>query len=128
MKERYRFWLHNRYTVTLGSMALLAVLWNIYVAMNNDGIIQGRVVDSHHQPVPGATVVLSERTLLVTASRDKTETQSDGTFRFKGHNLYHMYLEAYKEGIGRMAPKEFRLYFRGQNLVLREPLTLSEPK
>ena len=128
MKERFRSWLSNRYTITLGSMALLAALWNIYVAMNNDGIITGRVVDRNDQPVSGAIVVLSEKSLLVTASRAKTTTNTDGTFRFTGHHLYHIYLETYKEGVGRMPSKEFCLYFKGQNLFLKKPLVLADSR
>jgi hypothetical protein len=118
----------NRYTITLGSIAILAALWNIYVALNNDGIITGRVVGPDHQPVAGATVVLSEKSLLVTIPRAEIRTNSDGTFRITGHNLHHLYLEAYKEGAGRMPPKEFRLYFKGQNLSLKKPLVLADSR
>jgi hypothetical protein len=117
-----RLW--NRYTVTFGGMALLAGLWNLYVISNNDGIISGRVVGPDGRPVEGATVVLSEKTLLVSAPRAKTTTDVHGSFRFSGHTLYHLYLEASKEGVGRMPSKEFRLYFKGQNLTLREALRL----
>jgi hypothetical protein len=119
----WRF-LWNRYTITFGGLALLAGLWNVYVALNNDGIIGGRVVGPDGRPVEGATVVLSEKTLLVSAARAKTITDASGSFRFSGHRLYHIYLEASKEGVGRMPSKEFRLYFKGQNLTLRGPLRL----
>jgi len=128
MKEGSLSWILNRYTITLGSIAILAAVWNIYVALNNDGIITGHVVAANHQPVAGATVVLSEKSLLVTIPRAETRTNSDGTFRITGHNLYHLYLEAYKEGAGRMPPKEFRLYFKAQNLSLKKPLVLPDSR
>ncbi len=114
----------NRYIITFGAIALVVGLWNIYVALNDDGLIMGRVVGPDNRPVEGATVVLSERTLLVSAARARTTTDASGAFRFSGHRLYHLYLEAFKEGVGRMPPREFRLYFRGENLTLREPLRL----
>ncbi len=116
--------LRNRYFVTFGSMTIVVAAWNLYVALNDDGIITGRVVGPDRQAVAGATVVLNEKTLLVSAARAKTTTDGEGRFRFSGHHLYRLYLEASKEGIGRMKPKEFRLYFKGQNLSLKEPLRL----
>jgi hypothetical protein len=121
-------WLRNRYTITLGSIAALVVAWNLYVALNNDGIIAGRVVTAAQQPVRGATVLLSEKTLLVAVPKGTATTNEKGEFRFTGHTLYHLYLEAYKEGVGRMPPKEFRLYFKGQNLFLKKPLVLADAK
>jgi hypothetical protein len=121
-------WLRNRYTITLGSIAALVVAWNLYVALNNDGIIAGRVVTAAQEPVRGATVLLSEKTLLVAVPKGTATTNEKGEFRFTGHSLYHLYLEAYKEGVGRMPPKEFRLYFKGQNLFLQKPLVLADAK
>ncbi len=118
--------LWNRYSITFGGIAVLTALWNLYVILNDDGILAGRVVGPDRKPVPGATVVLSEKTLLVTAPRAQTMTDAEGGFRFNGHRLYHFYLEAYREDVGRMQAKEFRLYFKGQNLILREPLRLEK--
>jgi len=121
-------WLRNRYILTLGALGVLAISWNIYVALNNDGIIAGRVVTAEQQPVSGATVTLSERSLLVAVPKGRTVTDDKGAFRFAGHTLHHFYLEASKEGAGRMPPKEFRLYFKGQNLLIEKPLVLAESK
>ncbi len=118
----------NRYVLTLGTIAVLVVAWNAYVWMNNGGTITGRVIDASGRPIANATVLLTERTLLVSEVRAKTTTDPDGRFRFTGHQLYHLFLEAEKEGAGRVTPAEFRLYFRGQNLVLQEPLRLAPSK
>ena len=128
MRNTAMAWLRNRYILTLGSIAVLAVSWNIYVALNNDGIIAGRAVTADQQPVSGATVVLSERSLLVAVPKARATTNEKGDFRFTGHTLHHLYLEAQKEGVGRMPPKEFRLYFKGQNLFIEKPLALVESK
>lgn len=118
--------LKNRYTLTFGGFGLLALLWNGYVMLNDDGILSGTVVDRHHRPVAAARVVLSEKSLLVTAPRDEVATDVHGRFRFEGHSLYHLYLEAAKGGLEGRAHREVRLYFRGQNKVLKTPLILEE--
>jgi hypothetical protein len=118
--------LYNRYTITFGTIALLAMAWNVYVMVNDDGIVAGRVVASDGSPVENATVVLSEKTLLVTSPRDKTTTDADGRFKFSGHSVYHVYLEAYKNGVGRAPQKDYHLYFRGQNLNLSESLQIEQ--
>ena len=128
MKKAAMAWLRNRYTLTLGSIAVLAISWNIYVALDNDGIITGRVVTADQQPVSGATVVLSERSLLVAVPKGRATTNESGEFRFTKHTLHHLYLKAYKEAVKRMPPKEFRLYFKGQNLFLKKPLVLAGSK
>ena len=114
----------NRYTLTFGAIAIIAAIWNIYVALNNDGIIVGRVVGPDNRPAEGATVTLFQKTLYVAEPRDKTTTDKNGAFSFKGHGSYRLWLEALKEGIGKSPKEEYRLYFRNQNLNLRKPLRL----
>ena len=83
-------WLRNRYTLTLGSLAILAVSWNLYVALNNDGIIAGRVMTADQQPVGGATVVLSERSLLVSIPKGRAVTDKKGSSASPGM-LAHLF-------------------------------------
>ncbi len=115
-----RFWLLNRFVVTIVVVAVAVGAWNIYVANNDDGIIEGQVVGPDGAPVEGATVTLSERTLLVAQARDKATTDADGRFVFRDHRLHRLYLEADKEGEGHAGPIEYRLYFKGENMVLEE--------
>jgi Carboxypeptidase regulatory-like domain len=117
-------WLKNRFVLTFGGIALLTALWNVYVAFNDDGIIEGQVIDASGAPVEGATVRLTERTLLVAQPRGTAKTDADGRFLFTGHNLHHLFLEAAR-GDGKAGPFEYRLYFNGENLMLRKPLQLS---
>ncbi len=117
-------WLRNRFFVTFAAVALLAAAWNLYIVFNDDGIIRGRVVDAGGAPVEGASVMLSERSLLVARPRGQTVTDADGRFAFKGHELHRLYLEASKEGAGRIGQREYRLYFKGQNMELDAPLQL----
>jgi hypothetical protein len=118
-------WLRNRFVVTFGGAALLAAVWNVYIVYHDDGIIKGQVVGPSGAPVPGATVRLSEKTLLVSQARGQTTTDADGRFEVKGHDMHRLYLQADKDGVGRYGPREFRLYFNGENLILGKPLQLS---
>ena len=119
-----RILLFNRYTLTFGAIAIIASIWNLYIAFNNDGVITGQVVGPDNQPVPGATVTLFQKTLYIAEPRDKTRTDKNGAFTFSGHNSYKLWLEAEKEGIGKSKKEEYRLYFRNQNFTLRKPLRL----
>ncbi len=117
----------NRYTITFGLTLVIALLWNLFVSFNDSGILSGRVVDQNNQPIGNARVILSEKTLLVTASRDEVITDADGYFRFEGHKLYHLYLEVSKDDLASASSQEVRLYFKGQNKILKKPLVL-EPQ
>ena len=119
--------LYNRYTVTFGTIGLLAIVWNAYVMFNNDGIIIGHVVTPNGVPVGNATVILSEKTLMTNTQLDRTTTDTEGRFEFSNHNIYHVYLEAYRDTTNSNASKsDYHLYFRGQNLYLPEPLQIME--
>lgn len=114
----------NRYTITFGITIAIALLWNLFIIFNDSGILNGRVVDRDNQPISNARVVLSEKTLLVTAPRDEVFTNAEGYFRFEGHRLYHLYLEASKDDLGSSSSQKIRLYFKGQNRTLKKPLVL----
>jgi hypothetical protein len=118
-------WLRNRFVVTFGGAALLTAIWNVYIVYHDDGIIRGQVVGPDGVAVSGATVKLSEKTLLVSQARGQTTTDADGRFEFTGHRMHRLYLEADKDGIGRYGPREYRLYFNGENLFLDKPLRLA---
>lgn len=117
-------WLNNRFAITFGTIAVLVAIWNIYIAFHDHGLIEGRVVGPNGRPVAGATVTLSERTLLVAQERGKTTTDAGGRFRFTGHALHRLYLQAEKDGVGQFGPHQYRLYFQGEDLILQAPLRL----
>lgn len=118
----------NRYIITFGSIAIVTVLWNLYVAFNNDGIVVGWVVGPDNRPVAGATVTLFQKTLYVAKRRGSATTDKSGQFLLAGHKSYRFWLEAEKEGLGKSPKEEYRLYFRNQNLTLHEPLRLEVTK
>ena len=117
-------WFANRFVLTFGAIAIIVALWNVYVASHDEGLIEGRVVGPGGAPVAGATVTLTERTLLVARPRGTTQTDAEGKFEFTGHDLHHLFLEAEKPGAGRADPREVRLYFKGENFRLDAPLEL----
>ena len=119
-------YLLNRYSITLASIAMLALLLNIYVIFNDDGLVIGHVVDSSGKPVSGAKVTLFEKTLFVAEPRLHATTDEQGEFRFSGHKYYRIWLEAKKEGSGVFPKTEFRLYFKGQNRWFEKPFSLAE--
>ena len=114
----------NRYMITLGAVATLAGLWNLYVAFNNEGIVRGQVVDQENRPVEGASVTLFQKTIYVAEPRGTAITDKSGHFQFTDHKSYRFWLEAAKDGVGKSPKVEYRLYFRNQNLTLTEPLRL----
>jgi hypothetical protein len=121
----WRDWLINRVTITFGALALVVVLWNLYVAYHDDGILAGTVVGPAGRPVPGAEVVLSERTIVSLEPIAETVTDDAGHFEFARHDRHRVVLTASKPGVGASGRLEVRLYFRNQNRLLDEPLQLA---
>jgi hypothetical protein len=123
--DGWRGWLINRATLTFGTIALIALGWNLYVAAHDDGILQGRVVDAEGRPVTDAAVVLNERTIVSLAPIAEARTDQTGRFRFERHDRHALVLTASKDGVGASPRVEVRLYFRNQNRTLADPLTLA---
>lgn len=114
----------NRYVVLFGSLAVLTGMWNLYVALHDDGVVAGRVVGPDGAAVAGATVAFFERTLTTLERRGTTLSDGNGTFRFSGQAAHHFVLVAWKAGVGASSRTAYRRCFRGQNYVLGEPLRL----
>jgi hypothetical protein len=114
----------NRYTMTFGAIAVVAIAWNIYVVTHSDGRIAGRVVGPDGQGVAGAMVTLREKTLTALEPRATVETDAAGAFAFSGQRAHHFVLEAAKIGVGKSERTAHRRAFRGQGLSLSEPLRL----
>ncbi len=116
--------LASRYVLLLGVLALSVAGWNAYVALHDDGIVEGRVVGPDGRPVAGVRVTLSERTLTTLEPRATVDTDAGGVFRFMGQPAHHFALEARTDGSGAAPRTLHRRWFRGQNLRLAEPLRL----
>ena len=114
--------LRNRWVIVPLAMAAILLAWNGYVALNDGGVVAGRVVDRNGRPVADATVVLLERNFVTHNERQRTKSDASGHFRFSGNNNHSLQLEAEAAGLGRSERVVVRLWFRAQNVVLVEPL------
>ena len=107
------------------TIATAIVFWNVYVSMHSHGVVAGRVVDPAGQPVPGATVVLWVLNFTTYVEKTRATTDSVGRFVITDNDSHNIRLAAEKPGTGRSARVPVRLYFRAQDIELREPLLLS---
>lgn len=121
---RARHVLANRYVLALAATAMLAGACNLWVALHDDGIVRGRVVQADGRPAAGATVTFWEKTLTTLERRAATSTAPDGRFAFTGQMAHHFALHAEQQALGASPRTLYRRHFRGENLVLEEPLRL----
>jgi hypothetical protein len=97
--------------------------WNLYVGLHAHGLLEGSVVDAAGRPVPGATVILSVHDFVTQVEKARTQTDAAGGFRFDDNNSHLIQLEAQAGGSASQRVI-VRLWFRGQDRVIIEPLHL----
>ena len=114
--------LRNRWVVAPLAMAAVLLVWNGYVALNDGGVVEGRVVDATGRAVADATVILLERNFVMHNERQRTTTDATGRFHFTGNDNHSLQLEAETAGLGRSERRVVRLWFRAQNVRLAEPM------
>ena len=114
----------HRFVLVPVLIAIVMLAWNLYVAAHNDGIVRGEVVGPDGRPVAGATVRMMEQNFTTNADRGQTMTHDDGSFEFTDNRSHYIQLRAEKPGLGRSPLVEVRLYFRAQNVTLKEPLRI----
>lgn len=120
----WKSYLRNRFVLTFGIIAIAVLIWNVYVAFNDDGWITGQVVDHAGHAVPQATVVLARNTVTSVETVGKTVTNELGQFSFDDHGQFSIVLTAMKgelESTRRTVP----LWFRNQNVNIIPPLTIA---
>jgi hypothetical protein len=115
----------NRFVMVPGAIALVALLWNIYVATHDHGVVEGRVVDAAGRPVPDATVALWTYNFTTYEERDHVKTDAHGVFRFTSNPSHRIQVSAEKPGVGRSERLPVFLYFRSQDIDLAAPLRLA---
>src|SRR5206468_6575770 len=71
-------WMRSRWVVVPLVMAVMLLAWNGYVALNDGGVVEGRVVDGSGRPVPDATAALLERNFIMHNERQRTTTDAAG--------------------------------------------------
>ena len=121
----WRRLLLNRFVLVPAAIAIAVVLWNVYVSTHNHGVVAGRVVDGAGQPVAGATVVLWVLNFTTYVEKTRATADSTGRFVITDNDSHNIRLAAEKPGVGRSARVPVRLYFRAQDIELRDPLVLS---
>jgi len=100
--------------------------WLVYVELNTDGIITGRVVDEKGAPVPEARVLIREKTLNLIKPPIVTQTNQEGVFLFTDMQIIEFLINAQKEGYEAGEDVRYHLYFKGQHFTLPKPLILKK--
>jgi len=116
--------LRHRFVAVPLAIAVTVAIWNVYVSQHDGGIVRGEVVGPHGRPVAGATVSMMEQNFTTNSDRGKTTTRGDGSFEFTDNRSHNIQLRAEKPGVGRSDLVVVRLYFRAENVTLREPLRI----
>ena len=118
--------LAHRFVAVPLALAALVVGWNVYIAFNDDGLIEGQVVDRTGAPVPGATVIFFERNFIYYQEKQRTTTDARGDYRFADMRVHVGQLEA-RTADGRHSDRrQLRLWFRAQNTEVA-PLVIDAP-
>ncbi len=124
-RPRWKVWLLNRFVVTLAILLVITLGVNVYASMNNDGVIVGRVVDAQGNPVADADVSLWIFNFTTFNEFKHVTSGPDGVFTITGNPSHNIQVTAQKPGLGASPRVPIRLYFRSQNVTLKEPLVLA---
>jgi Carboxypeptidase regulatory-like domain len=125
VRPRWQHLLLNRFVLVPGFLILLAAVWNAWVVTHDHGIVAGRVIDSSGAPVDGAEVKLWVFNFTTFAEDTTTKTKADGSFEFTHNPSHNIQVSAEKPGVGRSSRIPIRLYFRSEDVILKQPLRLS---
>jgi hypothetical protein len=115
----------NRFVLVPATLAVAIALWNVYVSLHDHGIVAGRVVDTGGRPVADAQVVLWVLNFTTYVEKTRVTTDPAGHFIITNNDSHNIRLAAEKPGVGRSARVPVRLYFRAEDIELRDPLVLS---
>ena len=126
--SRWRLILLNRFVLVPGAIVLAIVLWNLYVATHNHGLITGRVIDPAGRPVADATVALWIFNFTTYEEKERVKTDADGTFRFTSNPSHRIQLSAEKPPIPARTSGREVAFASGRILSTRAfPASISTP-
>jgi len=114
----------NRFVLVPVTIAVVVLVWNIYVVTHDHGVITGRVIDASGKPVAGATVKLWVYNFVTYEEKEHVETDAEGAFRFTDNPSHKIQISAEKPGVGHAERIPIFLYFRAQDITLAKPLRL----
>ena len=123
----WRRLLTHRFFVVPAAVALAVAAWNIYIAFNDGGLIEGEVRDRAGAPVAGATVIFFERNFVYYQEKQRTTTDARGAYRFDGMQVHVGQLEARTADGHHSDRRQLRLWFRAQNAELA-PLVIDKSR
>lgn len=122
----WRFLNHRFVAVPLALVVIVAV-WNVYIAFNDHGIIEGEVLDRAGTPVAGATVVFFERNFIYYEEKQRALTDARGHYRFTDMKTHIGQLEARTDDGHKSERRQLRLWFRSQDTEV-SPLVVEPPR
>jgi hypothetical protein len=123
---RWRALTHRFVAVPLALLTVV-VAWNIYIAFNDHGIIEGEVRDKAGTPVAGATVTFFERNFIYYEEKQRATTDSRGVYRFTDMKTHVGQLEARTADGRKSERRQLRLWFRSQDTEVA-PLIVESPR
>lgn len=107
--------LRHRFVAVPLALVAVVVAWNVYIAFNDHGILEGQVRDRAGKPIAGATVIFFERNFIYYQEKVRTTTDARGDFRFTGLQHHIGQLEAMTDDGRRSDRRQVRLWFRAQD-------------
>jgi len=120
----WRAVLTHRFVYVPLALVALVVAWNIHVALDADGVIEGTVRDAAGRPVAGADVIFFERNFVNYQEKFRARTDESGAYRFADMQVHVGQLEARVPDGRRSQRLQLRLWFRAQH-TRAEPLVLA---
>ena len=119
--------LGHRFVAVPLALIVVVVAWNVYIAFNDHGIIEGEVTDRTGAPVIGATVVFFERNFIYYEERQRATTDAQGVYRFTDMKTHIGQLEARTADGRKSERRQLRLWFRSQDTEV-PPLIVEAPR
>lgn len=119
--------LTHRFVAVPLALAVVVAAWNVYIAFNDHGIIEGEVLDRSGRPVAGATVIFFERNFIYYEEKQRAVTDSKGHYRFADMKTHIGQLEARTDDGRKSERRPLRLWFRAQDTEAA-PLVVETPR
>src|SRR5262245_10418882 len=114
----------HRFFYVPAALVVAVAAWNLHVATNADGVIEGSVRDAAGRPVAGADVIFFERNFVNYQEKFHARTDASGAYRFADMQVHIGQLEARAPDGRRSQRLQRRLWFRAQH-TRADPLVLA---